>query len=90
MLTEGTVHLEEVYYTWLCFRSNFNCFYEGSRVKGPIICVKIMFFGQFMTPKIEFLIKKHTFGEIVMSNIMEMCIFSEKNVCGMQNREKTD
>ena len=47
-------------------------------------------FGTIYDPKNRVFDQKHTFGEIVMSKIMEMCNFSEKkSACGMQDREKT-
>ena len=48
-------------------------FYEGSRFKGPTICLKLVFVSSIIyDPKNQYFGHKHTFGEVIMSTIMDM------------------
>ena len=67
-------------YTWLCFRSNFNFFYErvigqGSQYMPNNVDILII-----DDPKNQVFDQKHTFGEIVMSINMEMCNVQKKTL----------
>ena len=65
-------------YTWLCFRSNFKCFYARAIGQGSQYMPKNVDILIIYDPKNRVFDQKHTFGEIDMSENMEMCNFSEK------------